>query len=375
MSWGPNPNDPGVLVSAANNLLSLVPCNVLQGLGNSPYWLQVSGTILYVLFTNDRKVQAYDISNPAKPVLLVTSATLGSSPAYIQVRGAYVYVTDQTDLSLRILNACTSAVHNSLWLGPVGNVTYTAGGGTGGGRFDVDAAQHYALIGGPESGGTALNIPVLVDVSTPTAPVIAGAAAAAIGSTHRGVANISATKWALCSRDDATVHIIDTTTPATPASVATFTTATGGTLTTPVLCPDGKTLYVGFYGSTGVFEAVDVTTPTAPVTLGHCQYANGGGSEEMVLRGNWVYIGCRAISSIASVNVQSSQNPVPGQVVAGQNGGTVTPGVAADPTGAFVYQTAAGITTNGMLQLWATPVGMAPLVGQMQALARSGLLG
>ena len=353
LAAGQIPDHPGT-----TQIPPLVAAGVLAGQGNGPYWLQALGTVLYALVTNDRVVKAYDISNPALPVLIATSAALGTSPAYIQARGSYVYVTDSADLTLRVLNATTLADAGG------GAVSYasTAGGAAGGGRFDVDDSLHYAVIGGPES-GTAANKASVMDVSNAAAPVLSGALAAATGSTHRGVAHLGSHKWALCSRDDATVLIVDTSTPSAPTVSKTL--SAHGTVTTPCL-KVGKTLYVGNYGSGGIFETWDVTDPANPAFLDSCSYASGGGSEQIAVLNGVAYIACRATNQLAAVDVSAPGNiSLLGDLPA-QEGGTVTPGVACDPTGLYVYQTSAGNTRNGLIMVAGTPATVSELATDLE---------
>lgn len=310
--------------------------------GNNPYWAatNASRNVLFVLFTNDRVVKAYSLADESMPVLLGTSPTLGSSPAALAVYGTNVYVTDQTDLTLKVIdasNAASMTVSSTL--------TYDSSGGTGGGRFAISSDGTRALIGGPETGANA-NKCVLVSLSG--TPSVLGRASVSVGSTHRGVAYLATNTWALASRDDASVRIIDSST-SSPTQAASFVTSSG-TITTP-LKAYGSFLYVGNYG-TGRLEKWNVVTPTSPFLVASVAIAAGSEQIDLTSDGAYAFVACR--STARMVMVRTSDMSV---VQTYSHTGTTTPGVAVATN--YVYATCAGDTTNGKIFVFGLPGSVA----------------
>jgi len=349
-------------LAAAAALPALLSARTLTGLGNSPYWLKVVGTKLYVLLTNDSRVRAYDITAPGAPVYLGQTAVLGPAPAGIEAYGTTLYVTDQGDVTLRVIDASNPAA-----MTVVGTLVYSTG--TGGGRCAVNGTGTHLLIGGPESGADD-DKAILVNVTTPASPAVLGRVTT--GATHRGVAFLGSAKWALASRDDHTVKIIDTSTPATPTVIASITTP--GTVTTP-LAIDGTTLYVGDYGGGGLLSAYNVSTPAAPALLG--SVAIGSGCEQIAVHDDRAFIGLRASNAGALVDITDPADMELLYTLA--PGGTVTPGAAL--VDGYAYLTIAGDTTNGKLAVFAVEpvvaVAASALQGQVESVdaAKANLAG
>lgn len=315
----------------------LLSGRALMNQGNNPYWLAMNAarTILFVLFTNDRCVKAYDLTDPWLPVLLGTSPTLGASPAYLAVYGTNVFVTDQMDLTLKVVNAANPAA-----LSVAATLAFSAGG-SGGSRCAVNTAGTQLLIGGPESGVND-NKATLVDVTTPAAPVVLGTSAA-FGATHRGLEYLGGTKWAVASRDDRTVRIIDSSTPSLPAEVATITTTQGNT--TAAVKLHGTDLYVGNYG-VGFLEKWDVSNPLLPTLVASTSIAAGAEQIDITPDGANVLVACRPSHKLVVVDAHTMTVTDTVEVA-----GTVTPGVAT--TDDFAYLTAAGDPTNGLIYVFA----------------------
>lgn len=318
---------------------TVVPGTTLTNQGNNPYWMMTNAarTVLYVLVTNDRVLKAYDLADEASPVLLGTSPVLGSSPAGLAVYGTKVYVTDSGDLTIKVLD-----VSNPASITVTTTTTYDSSGGAGGGRSAVNAAGTKILIGGPET-GTNANKAVLVDISV-SPPVVLGRTPA-IGSTHRGIADLGSSMWAVSSRDDHKVLIVDASTPSAPVQSTSLTTLNGNT-TTP-LKKYGNYLYVGNYG-VGYLEKWDVTTPTSPAFVAAASI--GGGSEQIDLNsdGSMAFVALRSTNKLAVVRTSDMTVLYTYTLPT-----TVTPGVAIATTHAYV--TSAGDTTNGLIYVFDIP--------------------
>lgn len=325
---------------SSSSLPKLLKTKTLAHIGNNPYWLSVSGNVLYVLFTVDRIVRAYDVTDPSAPTLLGTSPLLGASPAYIAAVGTDVFVTDQTDLTLKVINASNPAA-----MSVTATFAYSSGG-TGGGRCALDDTGNKIFIGGPENGVNA-NKAVLVDVTTRATPATLGTITT--GATHRGVAYLGNSRWAISSRDDATVKLINATTPGSMAVESTITPTNGNTTTPIAYDSTTSTLYVGQYqgggGSGGWLEAWNVSNTASPTQRSAVNI--GIGSEQIAILGSRAFVGLRFSAKLAVVDIT---NPAGMSIVATiAPGGTTTPGAAAK--GGYAYIPAAGDPQNGQLHV------------------------
>lgn len=323
----------------ANDVPPLLLAGTLTNQGNGPYWIKVLDGTLYVLLTNDFTVKSYDLTDPSVPVLLgsVTVGSGGAGPAYIAGYGNYLYVTDQNTNTLRVIDATNPSA-----MSVVGTVVYEGSGG-GGGRCDVSPDGTKLCIGGTESGANA-NKAIVVDVSTPASPTVLGRTAA-IGSTHRGTAWVSNTVFAVASRDDKTIMMVDASTPSAPVQVGSYVTPNGlGSVSTPVLWDStSSTLYYGNFG-TGAVLALDVSTPSAPTLKDSLLISPN--SEQLALTGTGrLLIACRNNNTL--VLVDCSTPTALTEVDTFVLPGTTTPGVGFFD--GYAYVTAAGDTANGKI--------------------------
>lgn len=364
-----NLSDLADIPTARANLDLVVPpllmAGVLSALGNSPYWIKVRepDAVLFVLLANDFSLQSYSLADPANPVLLdaVAVGTSGAGPAYLALDGAgNVYVTDQNTNTLRVVDASDPAD-----MSVIATLVYDASGGGGGGRCDVSPNGDYLCIGGLETGANA-NRAYVVDISTPASPVVTGSTAA-IGSTHRGTAWVSNTVFAVASRDDKTLMLVDATTPSAPVLVGSYVTPSGlGSVTTPVTWDAGSaTLFVGnFLG--GTLLALDVSTPATPVLKDSVAIPNNAEQIAITDTGR-ALVACRNNNTLALVDCEdpSDMSLVASYVLPG----TTTPGVGYYD--GFTYVTCAGDTTNGKVFVLAVEPTLEEAIEALQAATTS----
>lgn len=300
--------------------------------GNGPYWLCGAGNTLYSTVSNDSRIIAYNIGNPGGAPVELGRVTVGTSTGWIEKKGKYLFATDQNAGVLRVIdmsNPVTPVVSQTLSLNADGNGIQ--------GRFGLQVRGNLMCIGGAAAGGTVGTI-YIVENSLPTACSIVGTLQLAGAVNLRGGISFGASYFAISSRDDATVRIIDADVPTAPVEIAKIQTTVSNT-TTPVQ-QQGTYLYVGQYGNgiTGALEVWDIATPWAPVQAGTITIP--GGCEQMVIRGSNLYIGHRPSTTVPGniFTVVEVRNPaLPKLMATYQLGGDQTPGIAA--SNGYVYRT------------------------------------
>jgi len=364
-----NLSDLADIPTARANLDLVVPplllSNTLSNLGNSPYWIKVrdADETLFVLLTNDFSLQSYSLADPSAPALLdtVSVGTSGASPAYLALDGAgNVYVTDQATLTLRVIDAADPSN-----MSVIATLVYDASGASGGGRCDVSPSGDYLCIGGPENGANA-NKAYVVDVSTPASPAVVGSTAS-IGSTHRGTAWVSNTVFAVASRDDKTILMVDATTPSAPVQVGSYVTPTGlGSVSTPVTWhgPSSTLYYGNFLG--GTLLALDVSTPATPTLKGSVAISDNAEQIAITDAGR-ALVACRNNNTLVLVNcVNPTALALIDTLVLP---GTTTPGVGFYD--GYAYVPAAGDTTNGKLFTLAVEPALDAAINALQGYTES----
>lgn len=322
----------------------ITPAGSLVNQGNSPYFTDRLGDVLYVVVANDRRVQAYDISgvNAATPKQVAQSAVLGLSSSYIKAFGNYVFIADSADLSIRVLDKTTLAL-------VAGPFAYSAGG-TGGGRFDISPDGLHLLVGGPENGPN-VNKATLMSINPATGAMVA-LGQIVTGLTQREPVALSNTLWAIASRDAPAgfkiINAVDPNALTNPSSVVTV-----GTITTPME-RRGNVLYVGCYS--GMFETYDLTQTlatagaVAPTLLDTVVIPTG--SEQIVIDSvaQFAYVACRPANTLVKISII---NPAALEIDSQYTvAGTVTPGIALDANDEFAYLTCAGDVANGIIYVF-----------------------
>jgi Tfp pilus assembly protein PilV len=259
--------------------------------------VQIAGNYAYVIRAGTTTNFAIvDISTPSSPTL-VGSLTLAGTPVNIAILGSYAYVSSTTDTTeLQVVNVATPTA-------PVLAGSYNAAGNTdGAGIFAVGsvlylgraagAAQEFhviniatptapALLGSLAIGGAVNEVYLsgnfaylatsvdtrelaVVNVATPTAPVLAGSLD--LTGTNDALAITGYGTTVFAGRLGGSVVSIGVATPASPSLLATLTV--GGNVNDLSLGRSNTYLFSATSSATAEFTVFDVTTVSAPTSLG-----------------------------------------------------------------------------------------------------------
>ncbi|MEI7512084.1 MAG: hypothetical protein WCK01_01345, partial [Candidatus Uhrbacteria bacterium] len=228
----------------------------------------VSGRYLYIIDSNYRELQIFDVINPTSPVYKgFVDVTYAGNPRSIVVDGNYAYVVNgDASSTLSIFNVSDPT-----------NPTFVATKVVGTGPDDVAVSNGYAYV----VNGTTKNVSV-IDVSTPGSPVTV--ATTTVGNYPTAIA-ISGHYAYVTDFTDNTLTILDISVPSSPTVVT--TTATGGQ-------PQNLAVTNGFaYVANSQFgdnsmTIIDVNDPTTPVFV-TTTYA-GIGAQGITVSGHYAYV-------------------------------------------------------------------------------------
>ncbi|MEI7728303.1 MAG: tail fiber domain-containing protein [Verrucomicrobiota bacterium] len=256
------PTPYAMFANAAGNLSGTLPATQLSG---SLQATQISGTLSLAqlpaaVVTNNGATLTVGGTNqisaltvpPNLPASAVSSISAALSPVALTVVGNFAYLVDQSGY-LRISDV-------SLPANPIGLGGVLVGGG-GGLPTSLAVAGRYAYV--VNMGGNNLRI---VDVSNPSAPVLAGSAG--VGNNAQSIAVAGRYAYVLYSGGN-TLNIFDVGNPTAPISVGSV-----GTDSNPAaIALNGRYAYVVNSGS-NTLQVFNVANPAAPVSLGSVTTSN-----------------------------------------------------------------------------------------------------
>jgi hypothetical protein len=193
-----------------------------------------------------------NIATPTAPTN-VSTVTLAGTPTNIAVSGNYAYITNQSDTAeLQVVDISNPAA-------PVlkASVDMTGTGNSQG----VYVSGNYAYVVRASDATTNANELTVVNISTPTAPTVAGGYNNNISINEVYVSGNYA--YLATSSTTAEMLVINVTTPASPTLTATYNPST--TLTALTITGFGTTVLLGM---STTLDAINVTTPASPARLG-----------------------------------------------------------------------------------------------------------
>jgi hypothetical protein len=268
--------------------------------------MTVSGDYAYVTIYGSDKFEIVDISNPASPALLSSSAT-DDEVNYVSVQGKYAYVTSYGGQTLRVWDISNPTAPTSVGSVAIGSKSYSnyvqgryvyvAGAESNFLRiFDVANPAAPAFVGSVSTTGNALGVYVkgkyayvtdysgaylrIFDVSNPASPSAAGFVATGAGPSYLYVQG----KYAYVPNSVGnTLKIFDVSDPATPAlegSVATGTAPAQAYV-------QGRYAYVSIYNGTAV-QVIDVSNPASPSSVGNM--TTGSSPYGLAVKGRYAYV-------------------------------------------------------------------------------------
>lgn len=229
---------------------------------------------------------------------LATTGALPAQPAGMDQQGPYVYVAlEGAGTNLQIVDIRT----------PTAPVLRGTLGGLGGGN-GIRVIGAYAYI----TTGTNLRV---VNVSDPTAPTLTGTLALS------GATGIAVTGTTAFVTRGTSIEIVDVSTPTAPASLGSIALASARAVN---LSADGATLFVNGSATAGGRDTIyiyDVSTPAAPVLRGSLVDAvHFVTRNTLVSQNDTLWVG--SASYLTAVDITDPTAPaVVGAVAAGPSGG------------------------------------------------------
>jgi hypothetical protein len=229
------------------------------GTGVRSYSVAVAGRYAYVVSETSDTLQIFDISNPSAPIS-VGSVGTGSFPTSVAVVGRYAYVANSESNTLQIVDITNPSAPVS-----VGLV------GTDGGPFAVAVAGRYAFVA-----NNAASTLQILDVSNPSVPVSVGSVGT--GSEHPAGAIAGELPAVVITNDCAEFDhwrnqcVAPLTVPPNVPSSAIGSVGTGNLASSVAVA--GRYAYV-VNNSSDTLQIFDVSTPSAPVSVGSVPRATG----------------------------------------------------------------------------------------------------
>ena len=228
--------------------------------------IYVQGRWAYVTGFTTNSLSIFDISNPASPMQVSSTTASLSAPNSVYVQGRYAYVVGN---SLVIFDVSDSSA-------PVktSNISTGLSGARG-----VYVQGRYAYVA---SGGN--NSLVIFDVSNPYSPAMVGSASTGLSLPMN--VYVQGRYAYLASRNNNSLVIFDISNPTSPAEI--------GSASTTVSFPSnvfvqGRYAYVTNAGGTGSLDTFDVSSPASPVLAGSIStgLSSAGG---VYVQGRYAYV-------------------------------------------------------------------------------------
>jgi hypothetical protein len=239
---------------------------------NGPDGVYVQGRYAYIVNYTGNTIQTFDISNPANPVSIGT-ATTASNPIGIYVQGRYAYVTNAGSTTFQIFdisNPSTPVLYGSLT--------------TSGSLHAVYVQGHYAYV--------TVNSGLLqvIDVSNPASPV--GLGTVSIGTNSFSV-YVQGRYAYVANTGTNTLQVIDVSNPS--SLVTTGTSATTGLSSPQSVYVQGRYAYVANYGG-ATLQEFDISNPASPTSIG--SVGTGTYPYSLFIQGRYAYVASYGYSEI-----------------------------------------------------------------------------
>jgi hypothetical protein len=242
---------------------SLVSTTATGGFGG--YAVAINGNYAYITGQNSNTLQIFNVSNPASPSLVSTTAT-GIYPYNLTVSGSYAYVVNFNSNAFQIFNISNPASPSL--------VSTTA---TGSAPISVAISGSYVYVANLSSGTLQI-----FNISNPTSPALVGTANTGGNPTFVAVSG----SYAYVAVESSNVlNVYNISNPASPALVGTAATATGGR---PVsLAISGNYAYVTVVDS-NTLQVYNISNPASPTVVGTA--ATGNYPESVAVSGGYAYV-------------------------------------------------------------------------------------
>jgi hypothetical protein len=255
--------------------------------GTAPTFVYVQGRYAYVVNFTSNTLQVIDVSVPASPAVIGTSATTGlSGPKSVYVQGKYAYVANYTGSTLQIFDISNPASPTS-----VGSVT------TGTNPYSVYVQGKYAYVVNYTS-----NTLQVIDVSNPTAPVVVGTSATTGLSGPRSI-YVQGRYAYVANYTGSTLQAFDISNPASPTSVGSVTTGTNPYS----VYVQGRYAYVTDFSS-NILQVFDISNPASiPAAVGTGY--TGGNPQSVYVQGRYAYVVNSTGATLQAFDISNPASP------------------------------------------------------------------
>jgi hypothetical protein len=259
----------------------------------------VQGRYAYTVDSTNNKLNIFDVSNPAAPVLVssTTSCAGGScGPISIALSGHYAYIGNDNNFSFDVFDISNPASPTNV-SGDVG----LFGSPMFGDPNDIYAAGRYVYV---VTGGAAPNKLMVIDVANPAKPTTIGSANVGTGGAANAVYVYG--NYAYVA-DDANHNLIiyNVSNPASPTSIGTV--STGGTNGPWDVAVQGRYAYVT---GNNKIQVIDVSNPASPVVAGSSSMSGSGLPYQLSVQGRYVYVTDSNGNKIFVYDISNPASPV-----------------------------------------------------------------
>ncbi|MDE1946204.1 MAG: hypothetical protein KGH93_03365, partial [Patescibacteria group bacterium] len=295
--------------SAPQLLSTTTTMGTSTGANSYPGKIAISGKYAYVtvggLSDALNIINTFDLSNPAKPVLVATT-TVDSAPQAIAVSGKYAYVPNN-NLSASVQDLSVLDLSNPA--APVEVASTSLLGGPGPGGVPAVAIEgNYAYVVG--FSGNSLNV---VDISNPLAPVFVAHTGFALSAIEIAVSG----NYAYTADQDGHVSIFNIADPTHPHLITTIAT----TNDTQGVAVSGKYLFTANSefnsdaGPAGTMSVIDVGgidtngLRAAALETGNLNVTDSAAIDDFLSVGTGLAVGQGGITSNGALAVTATNTP------------------------------------------------------------------
>jgi hypothetical protein len=259
------------------------------GMLDSPRGIAGSGNYVYIAARGSNSVAVFDISDPTAPDLVAnaTDPSTLSSVTNVTLAGNYVYALAQSRLT--IVNVSTPTAPSIV--GSLYDNTNLYG------AVDVALTGNYAIV----LSSTKLAV---VNITNKAAPATVGTVTNALFNNCRDISVSGNYAYLACAGSNSLV-VVDLSTPTSPTVAGSLTDSTNLNYTSSIAIY-GSYLYAGCSNNYGGGAIIDISNPAAPTLVGHLP---GYYDTLLTLSGSTLYVLSQNISTIMSLDVSNPLSP------------------------------------------------------------------
>jgi hypothetical protein len=305
---------------------------------SGPNRIFVQGRYAYVASESNHSLVIYDVSNPAAPQKISSTASPFTDPQDVYVQGKYAYICDFTNNAIYIFDVSNPASPTQVGAATTGLSAPQS----------VYVQGHYAYVASSTNSTLAI-----FDVSNPASPVPASTITTNLSTPVR--VYVQGNYAYVANQGTSTSAIFDVSNPASPSAAGTFNIG-GGNANRYVVVQGRYAYSVGTNASNkGVFTINDVSNPGVGVSSPVVKTILGTDNNDfnqpvrISVQGRYAYIASRGDCSLVVFDISTPSSPKKvGSVSSGMvpGGAGCTVGGSDGPRGLFVLGRYAYLTAN-----------------------------